>query len=90
MTKSELVEAIQEKTGIAKKDISKVMDAAIETVTDTLMDGDKVSLVGFGTFQVSNRKARTGQNPQTGEKIEIPARRVPKFTPGKTLKDKIH
>ncbi|MGM0366328.1 MAG: HU family DNA-binding protein [Actinomycetota bacterium] len=89
MTKSELVEAVQEKTGLTKKDVGSVVDATVGAITDALVNGDKVSLVGFGTFQISNRKARTGQNPQTGEKIEIPARKVPKFTPGKSLKEKV-
>jgi len=89
MTKTELVEAVQEKTGLTKKDVSSVVDATMDAIAEALVKGDKVSLVGFGTFQVSHRKARTGKNPQTGEKLEIPARNVPKFTPGKTLKNKV-
>ncbi len=89
MTKTDLVEAIQEKTSLSKKDASSVLDATLEAITQALVQEEKVSLVGFGTFQVSHRKARTGQNPQTGEKIEIPARKVPKFTPGKSLKEKV-
>ncbi len=89
MTKTELVEALRAKTGLTKKDVNTVVDNAIDVIIETLIKGDKVSLVGFGTFSVSNRNPRTAQNPRTGEKIEIPARKVPKFTPGKSFKERI-
>ncbi|MDD3776744.1 MAG: HU family DNA-binding protein [Actinomycetota bacterium] len=90
MTKTELIEKVQAETGLTKKDIGAVVDSTIGSITQALVKGEKVSLVGFGTFQVSHRNARTGKNPQTGEKIEIPARKVPKFTPGKGLKEKVN
>ena len=89
MNKAELVGTISDKTGLSKKDIASVVDALQGSITDALVKGDKVSLVGFGTFKVSNRKARTGLNPQTRETIQIPARRVPKFMAGKALKEKV-
>jgi len=66
-----------------------VVDAMIETITDTLSKGEKVTLVGFATFQVMERKARTGRNPQTGETIQIPAQKIPKFKPGRGLREKV-
>lgn len=90
MTKTELIEKVQDETGLTKKDIGSVIDSTLETIGQALVKGDKVSLVGFGTFQVSHRNARTGKNPQTGEKIQISARNVPKFTPGKGLKEKVN
>ena len=89
MNKAELVGAISDKTGLSKKDVASVVDVMQESITDVLVKGDKVSLVGFGTFKVSNRKARTGLNPQTREKIQIPACTVPKFIAGKALKEKV-
>ena len=90
MTKTELIEKVKAETGLTKKDIGAVVDSTIGSITQALVKCEKVSLVGFGTFQVSHRNARTGKNPQTGEKIEIPARKVPKFTPGKGLKEKVN
>jgi len=89
MNKAELVDAINGKTGLLKKDVASVIDAMQESITDTLVKGGKVSLVGFGTFQVSKRKARTGLNPRTRETIQIPACTVPKFVAGKGLKGKV-
>lgn len=89
MNKAELVDAISGKTDLSKKDIASVIDAIQESITDVLVKGGKVSLVGFGTFQVSNRKARTGMNPRTRKTIRIPARTVPKFVAGKVLKEKV-
>lgn len=89
MNKTELVDLIKEKTGITKKDIKEVIDATTDIIAESLEKGEKVSLVGFGTFLTSHRKERVGKNPQTGEKIKIAARNVPKFTPGKSLKDQV-
>ena len=90
MNKTELVSAIAEKTALSKKDSEKALAAAIETVIEALKAGDKVQLVGFGTFETSKRKARKGKNPQTGEAIKIPAAVVPKFKAGKALKDVVN
>jgi nucleoid DNA-binding protein len=89
MNKAELVDAVSSKTNLSKKDVTSVIDALLDSITKTLAKGGKVSLVGFGTFQVSKRKARTGLNPRTGEAIKISARTVPKFVAGKALKDKV-
>lgn len=90
MTKADLVNSIAEKAGLSKADGEKALKAFTDAVTDALKAGEKVSLVGFGTFSVGDRAARTGQNPQTGAKIEIPAAKVPKFKAGKALKDSIN
>ena len=89
MNKSELVDAIAGKTDLSKKDVAGVIDALQEVVSDALVKGEKVALTGFGTFQTSARKARTGINPATGEKIQIAACTVPKFVVGKSLKQKV-
>ena len=89
MTKADLVNSIAEKAGLSKADAEKALKAFTDAVTDALKAGEKVSLVGFGTFSVGDRAARTGQNPQTGAKIEIPAAKVPKFKAGKALKDSV-
>ena len=89
MNKTELIAAIAEKAGIAKKDADKALAAFIETVTEELKAGGKVQLVGFGTFQVNERAARTGINPQTKEQIEIPASKAPVFKAGNTFKNEI-
>jgi DNA-binding protein HU-beta len=86
MNKAELIAGIAEETGLTRSDVLKVLDGFIEEVTRTLKRGDRVALVGFGTFAVSKRKARTGRNPQTGAAIKIAARRLARFTPGKQLK----
>ena len=90
MTKADLVNAMAEKAGLSKADAEKAIKAFTDTVTDALKAGDKVALVGFGTFSVSSRAARTGKNPQTGAKIEIPAAKTPKFKAGKALKDLVN
>ncbi len=90
MTKDELIDAVAAKTDISKKDTERVVNAVLETVTKTLIDGDKVAFTGFGTFSVNRREARTGVNPQHPEqKIQIPAMNVPKFKAGKSLKDAV-
>lgn len=89
MNKSELVELVAEKTGMSKKDGEKAVKAVLEGISDSLAKGDKVQLVGFGTFEVRSRKAREGRNPATGEKIKIKALKVPAFKPGKALKEKV-
>lgn len=87
MNKPELVEAVAEKVGITKKDSEKAVAAVLEGIADTLAKGEKVQLVGFGTFEVRHRNAREGRNPSTGEAIKIAAQNVPAFKPGKALKD---
>ncbi len=89
MNKTELVAAIADKAGIAKKDAEKALGAFIDTVSDELKKGEKIQLVGFGTFEVRERAARTGINPQTKKTIEIPASKNPVFKAGKALKDSI-
>ncbi|MDD5936842.1 MAG: HU family DNA-binding protein [Lachnospiraceae bacterium] len=90
MNKAELVAAIAEKTELSKKDSEKALKAFIDVVTEELTKGEKVQLVGFGTFEVSARPARTGRNPQTKETIKIAASKAPKFKAGKALKDVIN
>ena len=89
MNKGELVEEVSGEVGLSKRETQKTIDAIIGTIEDTLAAGEKVTLVGFGTFGVRERKARTGRNPRTGASIQIPAKRVPKFVPGKTLREKV-
>ncbi len=89
MTKTELVEKISVGCGCKKADAAKALDTVMESIKIALKKGQKVSLVGFGTFYVSKRKARKGRNPRTGEEIKIPAAKVPKFTAGKTLKEAV-
>ena len=90
MNKTELVAAIAEKADLTKTDSEKAVKAFIEAVGDALKAGDKVQLVGFGTFEVSERPARTGHNPRTGKSIKIPASKAPKFKAGKALKDSVN
>jgi len=90
VTKADLVNAMAEKAGLNKTDAEGALKAFTEVVTEALKAGDKVAMVGFGTFSVGDRAARTGQNPQTGEKIQIAAARVPKFKAGKALKDAVN
>ena len=87
MSKTELVAAIVEKTGLTKKDSEAAVNAFIGTVTEQLKKGEKVQLIGFGTFDVSERAARTGRNPQTGADMTIAASKAPKFKAGKALKE---
>lgn len=90
MTKADLVNAMAEKAGLSKADAEKALKAFTDAVTDALKAGDKVALVGFGTFSVGARAARTGKNPQTGAQIKIPAAKSPKFKAGKALKDAVN
>ena len=89
MNKRELIDEVSGKVGITKKGAGNVIDAIVETITNALSKGEKVALVGFGTFQVMKRKARRGRNPQTGEEIQIPAKKVPKFKAGKNLREAV-
>lgn len=90
MNKVELTAAIAEETGLSKKDADAAVKAFIDVVTEELKKGGKVQLVGFGTFEVSERAAREGRNPQTGETMQIPASKAPKFKAGKALKDELN
>ena len=87
MNKTELVAAMAEQTNLSKKDAEAALKAFIDVVSEELKKGEKVQLVGFGTFEVSERAARAGRNPQTGETMEIKASKTPKFKAGKALKD---
>ena len=87
MNKAELIAAVAEKSGLSKKDSEAAVNAALEAITAALKDADKVQLVGFGSFEVKSRAARTGRNPRTKEVVEIPASKVPVFKAGKALKD---
>mgnify|MGYP000383345977 FL=1 len=89
MNKTELIAAIAEKTGLSKKDSEAAVSAVVDAITEALKAEDKVQLVGFGSFEVKKRAARTGRNPQTGETIEIAAAKLPVFKAGKALKDAI-
>ncbi len=88
MVKADLVSKVAE-IGITKKQAGEVVDALVGAIKDALAEGDKVSLVGFGTFSVKERAAREGRNPRTGKKIKIPKKKVPSFRPGKELKDAV-
>ena len=90
MNKAELIDAIAASAGLSKADAGKALDATLAAITGALKGGDSVSLVGFGTFQVKERAARTGRNPQTGATIQIAAAKVPGFKAGKALKDAVN
>ncbi|NVJ61532.1 MAG: HU family DNA-binding protein [Gammaproteobacteria bacterium] len=90
MNKSELIDAIASGADISKAAAGRALDATLDAITETLRKGDQVALVGFGTFSVKQRAARTGLNPQTKEKIQIPAATVPAFKAGKALKDAVN
>ncbi|MDN4592725.1 HU family DNA-binding protein [Polycladomyces subterraneus] len=90
MNKSELVDRVAAATGKTKKESAQVVEAVLSTIAEALRNGEKVSLVGFGNFEVRERAARTGRNPQTGEAIQIEASRVPAFRPGKQLKEAVN
>ena len=90
MNKSELVAAMSEKSELSKKDVEKALKAFTDVVAEELKKGEKIQLVGFGTFEVSERAARTGRNPHSGDPIEIAASKAPKFKAGKALKDMIN
>lgn len=89
MNKSELIDAIAETSGLTKAQSGKALDAAVEAIGKALKAGEEVTLVGFGSFYVADREARTGRNPRTGETIEIAAAKQPKFRAGKSLKDAV-
>ena len=89
MNKGELVDKVAEKATVTKKQADAVLTAALESIMEAVSEGDKVTLVGFGSFESRERKAREGRNPKTGEKMEIPASRVPAFSAGKLFKDKV-
>ncbi|HZG57471.1 HU family DNA-binding protein [Paenibacillus sp.] len=89
MNKTDLIAKVAETTELSKKDVTNVVEAVFDSIADALQNGDKVQLVGFGNFEVRERTARKGRNPQTGEEIDIPASKVPAFKPGKALKDGI-
>ncbi|PWG61431.1 HU family DNA-binding protein [Spiribacter halobius] len=90
MNKSELIEAVAQSADISKSAATRAVDAFVSSVTDALKEGDQVTLVGFGTFTVRERAARTGRNPRTGASINIPASKVPGFKAGKALKDAVN
>lgn len=89
MTKVELIASIAEKADFTKKDAEKALSAVLSSITDALVDGEKVQLIGFGTFEVRDRAARKGHNPKTGKEIQIPASKSPSFKAGKALKDAV-
>lgn len=89
MNKTELIAAVADKTDLSKKDADAAVSAVLGAITDTLKAGDKIQLVGFGTFEVRNRAAKQGRNPRTGETMTVPASKVPAFKAGKALKDAV-
>ncbi|RQD61836.1 HU family DNA-binding protein [Desulfonatronovibrio magnus] len=89
MQKTQFIANLAEKTGFTKADADKALNGVLEIITEQLKQGDKVTLTGFGTFSVGERAPRKGRNPQTGDPIDIPAARVPKFKAGKALKDEV-
>lgn len=90
MNKSDLIDAVSERTGLAKSDSARAIDAVLGTIADTLQSGDTVTLPGFGSFVVRTRAERSGRNPRTGEPITIPASKAPAFKAGKALKDAVN
>ncbi len=90
MNKQELVEKVSEKAEISKSNAAKTINALLDIVTEELAAGGSINLVGFGNFKVTERKSRPGRNPATGETIQIPSAKVPRFTPGKALKDSVN
>ncbi|SEP68305.1 HU family DNA-binding protein [Piscibacillus halophilus] len=89
MNKTDLVNSVAEQADLSKKDAAKAVDAVLESITGSLKNSEKVQLIGFGNFEVRERSARKGRNPQTGKEIDIPASKVPAFKPGKALKDAV-
>lgn len=89
MNKTDLINAVSEKSELSKKDAGKAVDAVFDSIQTALVNGDKVQLIGFGNFEVRERAARKGRNPQTGEEIEIQASKQPAFKPGKDLKEAV-
>jgi DNA-binding protein HU-beta len=90
MNKGELVAAVSSKTGMTKKDSESLVEATVDVITEALKNGDKIQLVGFGSFEVKHREARVGRNPKTKEQISIPASKAPVFKAGKALKDAVN
>ncbi|MCH9611833.1 MAG: DNA-binding protein HU [Chlamydiia bacterium] len=90
MNKQELIDALSDETGFTKADATRFLQAYTATVSKSLKKGKDIQLVGFGTFKVTKRKARKGRNPQTGEELKIPSRKVPAFRPGKALRDAVN
>lgn len=90
MNKTELIDAIAKEANLSKADAGKALNAITDSISKALKKGDSVTLIGFGTFKVTNRAARTGRNPQTGKEIKIAARKAPGFTAGKALKDAVN
>ena len=90
MNKGELIASVAEKAELSKKDADKVVAAVLDSVSDALVAGDKVQIIGFGTFEVRERASRVGRNPKTGEELKISASKVPAFKAGKALKDKVN
>ncbi len=90
MNKTELVASIASESGLTKADAARALEATVSTITKALKGGDPVAIIGFGTFKVADRAARTGRNPQTGAEMQIPAARVPKFSAGKGLKEAVN
>ncbi|HEY9703327.1 MAG TPA: HU family DNA-binding protein [Allocoleopsis sp.] len=89
MNKGDLIDKISERASVTKKQADAVLTAALETIMEAVSNGDKVTLVGFGSFEARERKAREGRNPKTGEKMEIPATKVPAFSAGKLFKERV-
>jgi integration host factor subunit beta len=90
MTKAELVEEVAKSSHLTKKDAEVIVQTVLDSIIDSLKDGKKVELRGFGSFRLRQRSSRTGRNPKTGEKVKVPAKRIPYFKPGKELKDLIN
>jgi len=90
VNKNELISAVADSASITKTDAAKAVDAVFDTISTSLSSGTEVRLTGFGTFTVTSRKATTGRNPRTGEAIQIPASKLPKFRPGKTLRESVN
>lgn len=90
MNKGELIEAISVKAEISKKDASKALEAICDSISETLTQGDKISLIGFGTFETRQRASRKGRNPQTGQEVIIPAKKAPVFKASRTLKEAVN
>ncbi|MGO4888979.1 HU family DNA-binding protein [Anaerobacillus sp. MEB173] len=90
MNKTDLINYVSDNTNLSKKDATNAVNAVLESISNSLTNGDSVQLIGFGTFEVRERSARKGRNPQTGEEIDIAASKVPAFKPGKQLKDAVN
>lgn len=87
MTKAELVEEVSDKTGLPKKQAEIVVNTVFESIVETLKTGEKIELRGFGSFRIRQRDSRTGRNPKTGDRVDVPAKRIPYFKPGKELRE---